>query len=495
MISMLVGQRNLVMPRCDLPSFSGMFEHPVIASNSHFPLLRIDSLTSRQRHRWCLGVIDATSSVPRHILILVVWLSRRGELILRHCEFTLHVPPLPGCLNVVVINDFPATNDDFGAKFPKHGPSGHHTNGSTLIRMRDDLSFNEITLGVIIDDDLVKKLVFLKEQVGVPESNTSGWLCRQHVMFLATIKNRKRTNTILSVALQNAILVHFGLTLRVIWQGHFIINDVHHVPFLVNRDLGYMRRSPIPSPSSAASCRATTSPLHGRAYMNRRRRRTVVRQIPVRGAVLRRPTDTSFSRNGGHTATGWSVAARWRMGDCGRLVFLWRVGFGDNIGILVGRIAWIFYGGRRPARLRRFSHFLIGGIGERRRSIPYGAVSGRARECGFCKIGSRDKKTRWECDGHTQRLLCCLCSRSKLPRHRDSSYSEWGTTAKNRMYGMRMPLGVPFGSAPVMSGVPVSPHPGEYSHVLGRCCLRRTEDSRRGATWVRPITSTTGALN
>src|SRR5271155_2964847 len=126
--------------------------------------------------------------------------------------------------------------------------------------MRNNISIDEVSLFFIVDDNLVEELVFLKEKIRVPETDTSGRFCRQHVQPPTPADDCESTHSILAPILQMAHLVNLCFAYRVLWQIDLIIYDIKCISLSVYGDLRDMRRtSPWLSPSSASMTSKSTS--------------------------------------------------------------------------------------------------------------------------------------------------------------------------------------------------------------------------------------------
>lgn len=248
-------------------------------------------------------MIDTAGTVPCDVLVPVVRLPWRGQFVLWHCQLAFHLTTLARCLHVVLIGDLPTSNDNFGTEFTEHGPCRHHTNSTSLVGVGDDVPVDEVALGLVVDDDLVEHAMLLEEQVGIPETNTPCRFSGKHVFAVAAAEDRERPDSVLSITQKVAIIVDLGLSFHIFRQNHLVVRNLHRLSFLVNRGLRHMRGSAIARPSTTTGIRTAASSLRRGTDMVRSG--TVILQIPVRWAVLRRTTNAALSRDCRSTQTRW----------------------------------------------------------------------------------------------------------------------------------------------------------------------------------------------
>lgn len=236
--------------------------------------------------------------MPRDKLVAVVGLSRWRQLVFGNRELAFDVAPFSRSLLVVVVDDFATPDDDLGPKLSEDGPRRHHADGSTFIGVRNDLPLNQVSLGLIIDDNLKQMFMLLEEQVGVTEPNAPRRLCRQHVQSLTAAKQGKRSHAVLPPALEIPVLVDFFLACRIFGHHDFVVHDIQRCPILVNDYLGRGIRLPTTAAPSSTAGRWTPASSLGRRAHAGPLGANLINEIPVRWSILGRPTCAPLSRNG-----------------------------------------------------------------------------------------------------------------------------------------------------------------------------------------------------
>lgn len=78
-------------------------------------------------------MIDRASAMPCDVLISVVGLARRWDNVIWCRELALGLSIGPHPLNVIVVNDLLASNDNLGPEFAKYRPSCDHPDGSSFV--------------------------------------------------------------------------------------------------------------------------------------------------------------------------------------------------------------------------------------------------------------------------------------------------------------------------------------------------------------------------
>ena len=81
--------------------------------------------------------------------------------------------------------------------------------------MWDDVAVDQVPLLGIVDDDFVELHMFCEEQITIPESTTTGWFCRQHVLSVASALDSEYAHTVVSSAHKVAEFVNLLLAFLV----------------------------------------------------------------------------------------------------------------------------------------------------------------------------------------------------------------------------------------------------------------------------------------
>lgn len=142
-----------------------MLDLPIRTSNIHPPLSsRWNFPTRHGRHVGLLvRVIDAAGTMPCDVLISVIRFTWWRQPVVRIGKFTLDITSLASGLYVVIV-DYPTSADNYPrTELAKDRPCRHHANRTTLVRMRDDVSLDDVVLFRVIDDDLMQVDVFREE--------------------------------------------------------------------------------------------------------------------------------------------------------------------------------------------------------------------------------------------------------------------------------------------------------------------------------------------
>ena len=322
-----------------LPGGTTVLVHPVFLGDGDLFSFGIGGAFGRHGDAGGAGMVDAAGAVPGHILVLVVGLARAGEAIVGVGELPLDVTVGAGGGDVVVVDDTSAAHDDAGAEFTKDGAGGDDADGPTFVRVRNDLTIDEISLGVVVDDDLEEFLMFLEEEVAVAESDTAGGFGGEHVETGAPAGDGEGSAAISTLALQMTPSIDLGLAVGVQGQDDLVIDDFQRTSFFVDGevcDMGGTASWFGPTTTrTGAGGRSTSTSSSRRGRLGDLSGRVVVRMIPIRRGVLRRPTEPSLAPYGRSSPR----RRRRRRGRRGRLGLAgrrrWRVDHGCGARILV----------------------------------------------------------------------------------------------------------------------------------------------------------------
>ena len=209
-----------------------MFELPVDVVHVDTPFLELD-LASLGGDGRATRVVDSAGSVPGDVLVLVVFFTL-DILVVGISQLALDDALCAGLGNLVIIHDLATAYNDQRPELAEDRAGRDDSYSPALVGVRDDIALDHVALLLVIDDDLVKALVFGEKEVRIAEADATGRFSRQHVKTFAATSDLERPTAIFTTTLQITELVDLGLTLGILGKGELIIDNIHHGAFLVH---------------------------------------------------------------------------------------------------------------------------------------------------------------------------------------------------------------------------------------------------------------------
>lgn len=181
--------------------------------------------SSRSSSALCVSV-HLASAEPCDITVAIVLLILSRDRVVGVCQLAFDVAVCAGLRNLVIVNDPPSSDNDPGTKFSEDRSCSNHTNVATLVAAGQDLSFDQVFLLGIADEDLVKLWVLCEEKIAVAETAASRRFGGQHVQLLAASFDRECAHTVFSTSKEVAVLVNFLVALVVLIDLRLIVYHV-----------------------------------------------------------------------------------------------------------------------------------------------------------------------------------------------------------------------------------------------------------------------------